>query len=418
MIYVSIFVNSYVFTQKPVEIYLGYLVFAILFPFFIMRYRVPGYFWAIFGLLLISGIVNLYFGYNTAAQFIKVFLGVFLAYLFYYYVVVQFDYNVEYLFQIYLKGCVIVAIIGLIQFVSYMVGFRWGYDFSWLLNKWGTPLGGNFGLRINSIFGEPTYFGACVSAGAFTSVYNLLVKKPYYLTKIQSAIILAAYLLTFSGLAYFALFVGVIVMFINFGIIRYVLIFIPILLGGFYYLYNNVEEFKQRYDSTIDIFTTGQFSIGKTHGSSIILYNNYRVALKNVSNNYIFGAGLGSHPTAFEKHSITKKVEVGGFDLNSMDANSMLLRLISETGLFGTILFLVITFGCFIRRSEDPDIPEYFWIISGGIFTMIFTNLLRQGHYFLNGFPFFIWLYYFNKINYRKFLANKSSSSNVPVAVK
>ena len=133
--------------------------------------------------------------------------------------------------------------------------------------------------------------------------------------------------------------------------------------------------------------------------------------MENFSTNYFFGTGFGSHPVAFEKYSVTKDITVGGFDLNSQDANSMLLRLISETGLFGTLLMLTITFGSFVRRREDPDIPEYFWIVSGGIITMILTNLLRQGHYFLNGFPFFIWLYYYNKLNFKKFIAARSEKA-------
>lgn len=405
LIYVSVFVNSYVFAQQPVEIYFGYVVFVLLLPFFMLRHKVPGYFLVIFMILLLAGITNIILGHNTFPQFLKVFLGVLFSYLFYYYVVVQFDFNVERLFQFYLLGCYIVAVIGVIQFVSYQVHFEPGYDYSWLLNKWGVLVGGNFGIRVNSIFGEPTHFGACVSAGAFVSIFNLISKKPYYLSRLQSAVILIAYLLTFSGLAYFGLFIAILILLINFGFVRYVLVFAPLLIAAFSYLYANVPEFRERFTSTIDIFETGKFRIGKTHGSSIILYNNYRIAFENFSTNFLVGTGLGSHPIAFEKYSITKKVEQRGFDLNSQDANSMLLRLISETGLFGTILMLGVVFKHFIRRNPYLDVPDHFWIISGAIFTMVAVNFLRQGHYFLNGFPFFIWLYYFNHVNYRKYQA-------------
>ena len=403
LIYISIFVNSYVFVKEPAEIYVGYIAYVLLLPLLIFRYRIPGYLILIFLILFLTGVLNIFLDHDTLPQFLKVFLGVFFSYLFYYLVVVHYEYNVEKLFQLYLKGCYIVAIIGIIQFVSYLVGFVPGYDFRWILNKWGVPVGGNFGIRINSIFGEPTYFGACVSAGAFVSIYNLMVREPFYLSKLQSAVILVAYLASFSGVAYIAVFVSFIILLINFGFVRYVLIFVPIIIGAFTYLYSNVSEFRDRYDSTIDIFETGQFSIGHTHGSSIILYNNYRVALENFSTNFLVGTGLGSHPVAFEKYSITKDIGVYGFDLNSQDANSMLLRLISETGLFGTILMLGIIFRNFVRRTTE-NIPSHFWLISGAILTMIIVNLLRQGHYFINGFPFFIWLYYYNKVNYRKFL--------------
>ncbi|HEY4798195.1 MAG TPA: hypothetical protein VII99_03870, partial [Bacteroidia bacterium] len=207
-----------------------------------------------------------------------------------------------------------------------------------------------------------------------------------------------------------AIFIALIVILVNFGFVRYILIFIPIIAGSFYFLYNNVHEFKDRYDSTVHIFSEAQYEIGKTNGSSIILYNNYHVAMENFSNNILFGTGLGSHPIAFDKYSITKNVSVFGFALNSADANSMLLRLISETGLFGTVLMLFILFRCFISRNSYEAVTEHYWIISAAIFVMIAVNLLRQGHYFLNGFPFFVWLYYYNYINFKKYISEKSES--------
>jgi hypothetical protein len=35
---------------------------------------------------------------------------------------------------------------------------------------------------------------------------------------------------------------------------------------------------------------------------------------------------------------------------------------------------------------------------------MLLLNLFRQGHYFLNGFPFFVLLYIYNYYSYRKSL--------------
>ena len=411
LIYVSIFINSYVLTKEPAEIYIGYLIFIILLPSFIIRYSFPRHLIFIFSVLLISGLIDIFLGNNTFPLFLKVFLGLFMSYLFYYYVVVESGYNIEKLFQLYLKGCFILSVIGVIQFISFRLKFKYGYDYHWLLlNKWGVVSGGNFGIRVNSLFGEPSYFGTCISAGMFVSVYNLFVKRPYYLSKFRSVVILIAYCLTFSSVAYMAIFIALIVILVNFGFVRYILIFIPIIAGSFYFLYNNVHEFKDRYDSTVHIFSEAQYEIGKTNGSSIILYNNYHVAMENFSNNILFGTGLGSHPIAFDKYSITKNVSVFGFALNSADANSMLLRLISETGLFGTVLMLFILFRCFISRNSYEAVTEHYWIISAAIFVMIAVNLLRQGHYFLNGFPFFVWLYYYNYINFKKYISEKSES--------
>ncbi len=409
-IYISIFVNSIVLIKEPAEFYIGYLIFILLLPVFINRYGVPGNLSVVFGLLFVSGLLNIFLGYNTYAFFFKVFFGVLFSYLFYYYVVLESKYNIEKLFQLYLKGCYIVCLIGWCQLISFKLHFKPGYDFGWILNKWGVYDRGDFGICINSIFGEPTYFGATVSAGMFVALYSLVGRKPYYLTRFQSAVIIGAYLLSYSGLAYAAFFLAIIFLFINFGLIRYVLVFVPVLIVSFYFMYKNVTDFRERYDSTISIFSTGKYQIGQTHGSSIILYNNYRVAMENFSRNWLLGTGLGSHSIAFDKYSLMKNEKISGFNQNGADASSMLLRLISETGILGTGFMLFLTFRCFVIRSKiaNVQIPDHYWLISGSIIVIILVNLFRQGNYFLNGFPFFIWIYYYNYIAYKNFITSLS----------
>ncbi|MCB0410712.1 MAG: hypothetical protein KDD29_10870, partial [Flavobacteriales bacterium] len=142
-----------------------------------------------------------------------------------------------------------------------------------------------------------------------------------------------------------------------------------------------------------------------------ILYNNYIIATKNFKENPLFGTGLGSHPIAFEKYSIAKHIKVHGFNLNSADANSMLLRLISETGLFGVIIMFYIIIKFYIKRDEEYETNH--WLISNGILIMILLNLFRQGHYFLNGFPFFVLLYVYNYFDYQKLFESKENSEEV-----
>ena len=81
----------------------------------------------------------------------------------------------------------------------------------------------------------------------------------------------------------------------------------------------------------------------------------------------------------------------------------MLLRLISETGTFGVSIFIFIIFRGYVRR--DPDNETYHWLVSNSILIMILLNLFRQGHYFLNGFPFFVLLYYYNSVSYKTYLS-------------
>ena len=343
---------------------------------------------------------------NTLMLFLKVFIGLMMSYFFYNYVAIEFEHDTELLFKWYMKGAFICAVIGLIQFVSYQINFVPGYEYRPTLNKWSITKGGNFGIRVNSIFAEPTHLGAVLSAAFFVSVYNLIRKESYYINKVQSACIVIVYILSFSGLGQIGIFLTMFLLAISFGLVRYLIILLPVGLLVFNYLHNNVRDFRDRYDSLIDLFTNGHFVLGKTHGSSFILYNNFVVAFQNFKSHFLFGTGIGSHPIAFEKYSLAKDILVEGFSNNSADANSMFLRLVSETGLFGVSIFLYITFKCYIKKDEH--IQTNHWLISNGILIMILLNLFRQGHYFLNGFPFFMILYYYNYRNYNEYIAGLS----------
>lgn len=401
-IYVSVFVNSIVLFTSPFEFYIGYLIFIVLLPAFIPRYKAPTGLVGIFLILLLAGMLNIALGNNTFALFFKVFTGLSLSYFFYYYVILEFKYDISQLFQWYLKGAYIVSLIGIVQFISFQIGFVPGYDYSWILNKGGFVSGGNFGIRVNSIFAEPTYLASTISAAFFISLYNLTRKENYYISKFKSCVIIVTYLLSFSGVGQLGIFLSLVLLAINYGLLRYILVMIPAAIILFNVLYSNVRDFRDRYDGLVGLFSGEEFKLGKTHGSSFILYNNFHVATENFKQNFIFGSGIGSHPVAFDKYSIAKFFKVKGFNSNSGDANSMLLRLISETGIFGVAIFLILIFKCYVIR--DPEHETYHWLVSNSILVMILLNLFRQGHYFLNGFPFFVLLYYFNWRSYQMYL--------------
>lgn len=401
LIYLSIFINSYVFFKQPFEFYFGYIIYIVLLPVFVTRYGWQKELTGIFLILLLTGLLNIAIENNTTALFFKVFAGLVLSYYFYYYVILEFKFDVQTLFKWYMYGAYLASLIGLIQYVSFLVGFTPGYDFSWLLNKWAVIKGGNFGIRINSIFAEPTYLASTLSAAFFVSFYNLIRKQNHFISKPKSIIIIAAYLLSFSGVGLTGVFLTLLFLVLNFGLLRYLFLLVPLTVILFNFLYVNVSEFKDRYDGIVGLFSGEKFKLGETHGSSFILYNNFHVATENFKTNPFFGSGIGSHPVAFDKYSLAKNFKVFGFNSNGADANSMFLRLLSETGLFGVIIFLVLIYKCYIRRQ--PDDPDYYWLISNSIIVMIFLNLLRQGHYFLNGFPFFVILYYYNWRSYTSY---------------
>lgn len=396
-IFLSIFLSSYIIFKEPFEFYVGYIVIFSLMPFFIKKYGVPKPFIYFFVILLFVGGFNIAIGNNTFSLFLKIFLGIMMSYLFYYYVILSYREDVVYLFRLYLKGAMVISFIGLFQFISFQIGFHQGYDYTYILNKTGPVFGGNLGIRINSIYPEPSQFAIVQSPLFFIACLNLVRgrnENPFYFSIWKSVIVIFTYFLTFSSLGYIVLIIYVILYMLNIGLIRYILIVVPVFIVIFYFVYQNVPDFTERFDDSINIFQTERFQVGDTHGSSIVLFDNYKVAFTNFKKNPIFGTGLGSHKLAFERYSVTKHLKKLGFDRNSADANSMFLRIISETGLLGVFLVFYFVFKFFVSRAQS-ETPEQ-WIMSSAIFGLIFLQLFRQGHYFINGFPFFVLIYFYN----------------------
>lgn len=396
LVIISMFATAWVLTKDPVEIYSGYVVILTLLPIYMIRFGIPVRFWYFLIFFLATGMLNIALGNNSMDQFLKILLGVLMSYLFYYYVLARFEFDVEVVFRAYMIGAVVVSIIALFQFVSYMVGFKLGYDFRWtgLFNKWNISPGGNLGLRVNSIFSEPSSYAAILAPAMFVAINNLISFRNYLIKRWQSILILIMYVLTFSSLGFIGIFIALLLLMVNYGLGRFIFLFAPLLVIAFFVMYNYVEDFRYRWDSTVYLFETGQVDIGAQHGSAIVFYNNFVVATENVKSNFLFGTGLGSHPFAFEQYSITRNIEIFGFALNSADANSMLLRIISEIGLLGVLGAIIFIRRNFVRR-DVADTERNEWIISSATLCIILLFMVRQGHYFLNGFPFFVWIYYY-----------------------
>lgn len=396
-IFSTLFFSSYVLFKEPFEFYLPYLFIVILLPFLAFKNKFPVKIMGIFLLMLLPALFSVSVGDNTYALFFKIFLNILISVLFYYYIFHVYKLDVMTLFSFYMKGALIISIIGLIQFLSFKIGFTYGYDYHWIgLNKWGVSYGGSFGIRINSIFSEPSYFGGSISAAFFIALYNLFTRNKYFINTMQSLLIVVIYFLTFSSVSYLGVFISLILIMINMGLLRYVLIFTPIILGSYYYLYTNVAEFRERVDG-LDALYDGQVKkIGDVHGSSFVQYNNFHVATENLKKNPLFGTGLGSHQIAYDKYSLAKQFKVTD-DFNKSDGNSMFIRLMSETGLVGLIfMFLFIRKYFVLRNPKNKD--DFLWLISSGALVVILLQLFRQGNYTYNGFMFYMWLYYYTKV--------------------
>ena len=184
--------------------------------------------------------------------------------------------------------------------------------------------------------------------------------------------------------------------------IRYIIFGIILSIFTFNLAYNNVQDFRSRVDAAIGLWIDNDYGIENTNNSSFVLYNNLHVAKENLKRYPIFGTGLGSHETAFKRHSLTKILLPYDFEFNIKDGNSLLIRLCTETGLLGLgFVLLVIARGFIYKVDNKKEHMIKHKIISQSLFVLLVLVLIRQGNYMLNGLPLLFLLYYYNGIHFK-----------------
>jgi len=288
----------------------------------------------------------------------------------------------------------------LIQELSFLLGFKPGYDFSFLPSFNLAPSQTGL-LRINSILAEPSGFCYVIMPAFFASLVALVKKKYALLKRWKSLVIISAFILTFSTVGYIGIVFSSILLIYNFGKIKY-FILITLLLAGFvFFLWFNVEDFKMRINDSFDVLV-GEKSLEKSNLSTFALFSNVLVTYETFLDNPIFGHGLGSRPLSYDKY-IGDVVDIEKVPklLNREGGNSLFLRILSELGLIGVILFFYFLLRFYLSRKKDKN--DYLWIISNAVLVMFLIRLIRAEHYFNGGLFFFFWLYYFVwKINIDK----------------
>ncbi len=394
----NIFTGGFVFsTFLPFSFQIGYIIiicFLIAYIFYYQNIVINFNFLVILIAVTFFSILNVCLE-NVSLLFVaKQVIGILITGIAYYLLIKVNNCEIEKLFKIYIKLAVIVAGIGIFQEVSFLIGFKSGYDYSNIIKMWGfTPT--EFGmLRVNSIFMEPSHFAISMVPAFFVSIISIS-RKNYLNLNSQwgSVIIIVSYILTFSVFAYVAIFISI--LFIFFNVNNFKKLLLPlIILPIFVFITYNIPDIKMRVDDTIGI-GTGSIKPSKAHLSSYSIISNAFISYKSFIDNPLFGRGLGSHPMSYDEF-IGSGVSIGvGLEdatiVNKDDAGSLFLRLVSETGLFGIIVVLYFLFGFRLKMSDKNELQ----IINNAIFILFILQLFKQGHYFYNGLFFFIWVYYF-----------------------
>lgn len=428
-IFLNLFFTGYILTKNPFEFYLSYIPILLLLPIFIIKFKFYTPSLYILIPLLVVGIFNISIDNNTMPRFLKIYINIAINLVFYQYVLQYYNFDVKAIFKKYLSISFIISIIGILQLISFWVGFKAGYDMRvfFSLNKWGLNYGG-LGIRINSFFSEPSSLGIAIAPAFFISLYQLITRTNEFLSLKRCIVIIICYSLSFSSLAFFGIFLTIILITLNFGAIRYFLFAIPLSVFLFFVAYNNANEFKVRIDGVKELFIDNILDEAKTvetrmarikrirnflsrvHGSSFVFYNNYYVAKQNFIKNPVFGTGLGSHEFAYDKYALNKLIG-GIYEFNTGDANSLFLRTISEVGLFGAIFLILFIFKYYVSHDLGGRENNDYWLISNALLVLIILTYVRQGNYTYNGFFLYCWMYFYNRYNYDNLTAEEKELS-------
>ena len=317
--------------------------------------------------LLLIGFYTILIGENTTVRLISQLVGIFFVSNYFYSFFNIIDVKIEKIFKFYSHTALVISIYGIIQSVILSI-----------IN--------NELIPVKGILLEPAHFAAIV----LPSCYYFYKSSSNSHNNLFFLIVLIAIIFSFSSIGYLGVLFGVILLpnKLTFKRIITTAFFIFII---FSVLIQYVNQFEVRTKDTIDSISNQ--NLGGVNLSTYALLSNLYVAVNSFTNHPIIGSGIGSHLISHNKY-IDSIEGVDSFseefvNLNAQDANSLFLRVLSETGLLGILLvfyFIVKNFS-----SENN-------IISKAILIYFFCKLFREGHYFSPELYFFVFAYYYNKL--------------------
>lgn len=379
-----------IFTKEQFTIYLGDFGFDIvgnlscifIFLIFLKKIINNKIFNIFFFCVFFTGLISMSFFELTAFNFIKTLAPIIIIYYTSFWVIKKNDQKINKIFNLYVQFAYYSALLGLIQFILSLIGINI------LENK---VLG-----RIDSIAYEPSHYAAIIlPAVIFTSLQ-------FNKYKSKALILLMALAGTISLSAYVVLLITLSIYYSN----KYSLIFIiPLFFISFQYLSGFNENFFARVDDTKNILN-GSSKLTDVNLTVLSFGTNLEVAMHSIKKNPIWGSGLGGHKNIYDsyyKNSLFKFHS--NYGINDISAHSLLIRIFSEFGLVGIILYLIFFFKFYIKRSKNK-IHHLIYLACLSHFLM---KCFKLGAYIDYGTPFFMSIII---VNYLVFKSKKITVNN------
>ena len=340
----------------------------------------PRSFLLAFLILTTTSAINLLLGNTTFGLMIPQVIGILAVSTAWYSLMVYNRYNIRGVYQGYLVFATLAAGVGIGEEIYHLGAF--------FFNSQGLP---EELVRVSSVLPEPAHFGTLMLPAFYVAISSFGSKKPI-LSRLQGSIIILATILTFSVTAYFGMAVAFFLYLIQVPtskVSKFVILIFIILI--FLLVLFNTSALRNRVEDSIGVIL-GRVAISEVNLSTYTWVSNAMVAFNSLSRNPLFASGLGSHPISYRQF-MPSKTWGRDISLNAEDANSLLLRLLSETGLIGFGFVMYFFARNYLRKSKGKRMNV---IINHACLPFFAAQMLRSGHYFLEGIFLFFWLYYFS----------------------
>jgi len=413
----SIFLDAYIIARGslPFDFYHYYLIYFIFIINYMSKKKPVKLFerWFLISILILftGSIIGSLIQNVLGFGFIKQVIGIVFSGVAYYAFIRFNDFNLQKVFNLYLKVAFWVAAFGIFEEFAKLGGL------AGLFNHYKTVKLGFH--RIWSIMGEPYFLAVVLIPALFYYGAKFFGNKAYRDRGVffRFGVILTGTLFTFSSAGFMA--IGFMALMISwqkglFSFKKGRIILLPFLLIGVFsayqYVQKNMYEFRTKMNQTIEAFNNTKITpliLDQMNSTTFALYSNFKIAQMSYQKNKLLGGGLGSHAKNYDKlfteQFDAKYLERFG-ELNKYDANSLFIRLLSETGLLGLGMFFFFMFKFRLKRKhlEIPELANWV-IINHGIFILFIVRLVRTGNYIGNGFFFFFFLYFFTAMQVKAF---------------
>jgi hypothetical protein len=200
----------------------------------------------------------------------------------------------------------------------------------------------------------------------------------------------------------------------------YVLVTIPLAYYMFFYMLPNFsKDFSARFYDTYDTFS-GRKSILNSrldvNSTTLSFYSNFEVAKYTLNQSPLFGSGLGGHEEMYYRRFANSPFQSNYYyGLNAKAAHSLSIRILSELGLIGAVLYVYT-----LVRSIIFSGKGIYYAISLSCISHFLCKFFKLGGYIDYGTPFYFTILILNARAYfasqlQKSAVTKSGDRIVPV---